>query len=213
MIKNRTYYTGKPFLKFERFPYYTDGTELNKVHIDFKFCKLVSRISMKEQNEKLLREIGEAQGCELMIYDISPTSGDISYHKYSSKGTPCFVKNGIWLSIDAVFMCHNRNMVIDNHGLAKIFEPDAFGANRHVGYYGFSHRGGTSFRVGDVIFDAEWQMDEFHKDFKKYKRKLNESKTSSRIEDVIPFHERGDKKIKTLEEAKNAALILSDELS
>ena len=44
MIKNNTPYIGKIKLKFEKYPEYTGGSFLNKVHLNLGFTKLVSRI-------------------------------------------------------------------------------------------------------------------------------------------------------------------------
>ena len=46
MIKNHTPYLGKIYLKFEKDPYYTGNTKLNKVHLNLGFTKLVSRIRL-----------------------------------------------------------------------------------------------------------------------------------------------------------------------
>ena len=51
MIKNTTPYIGKIRLKFEKFPYYTGKSKLNKVHLDLGFTKLVSRITPKRDME------------------------------------------------------------------------------------------------------------------------------------------------------------------
>jgi len=207
MIRNYTYYLGKPFIKIERFPYYEGKTKLNMIHIDFKFFKVVSRVKAEKYNLELLLKIAKQQNVELKTYDIND-HGETTYYNYTSGKTLCYVKKDIWLSIGEVFMCYKNNMIIEDHGLAQVYDDNKL----LIGYFGYSHRGGQTFKIGDKIFDPEWKMNEFHKDFKKYKKKLNKSKYSTRIEEVIPYKERGEKRIKTIEEAKKAAIKISKEL-
>ena len=82
-----------------------------------------------------------------------------------------------------------------------------------LGYYGFTHRGGSMVKIGDMIYDENFTMNEFHPDFKKYKEKLNKSKYSTRIEDIVPFNRHGNKVVTTWEEAELSAINISKSLS
>jgi hypothetical protein len=211
MIKNNTYYKGKVYLKFDKMPYYESGkNKLNKVHLDLRFTKLVSRIKKEGYNKELLQKIAKENDLTLKtrLYDFDSNVSEIIEFD-PNKGLPIFLdKSGAIVNLDDQFMCYKSNMKMVAHGLAGVYKKEEL-----VGYYGFSHRGGQTFKVGDIIFDADWQMSEFHKDFKKYKKLLNKSKYSSRIEEVIPYRERGSVVIETLEQAKEAAIKISDELS
>ncbi len=89
------------------------------------------------------------------------------------------------------------------------------------GIYGFSHRGGSIFRIGDKIFDEKWRpTDEdlksmnFQKmiaSFEKTNKGMNNEGYSvkDKIVESISFKERGDKIIETLDDAKLAAKNLS----
>jgi hypothetical protein len=53
-IKNTTPYVGRLRFKFEKHPHYTGGGSgvLNKVHLDFGFTKLVSRMIPYRNEDK-----------------------------------------------------------------------------------------------------------------------------------------------------------------
>lgn len=98
------------------------------------------------------------------------------------------------------------------------------------GYFGYSHRGGALFTIGDRLFDEKYNPKE--KDYTKsewtkfmidqvnsVKQKMKEGYTEEEafndtpISDVIPFKMRGRKTIETWEEAKQAAINMSKYLS
>lgn len=95
------------------------------------------------------------------------------------------------------------------------------------GYYGYTHRGGCLFKIGDRLFDSNFipKKEDYNKtswDFftKKYQDLLNEYEGFDKedlekdgISSVIPFSMRGSKEIETLEEAKQAAYNFSIYLS
>ena len=211
MIKNNTYYAGKIYFKFDKMPYYESGNnKLNKVHLDLKFTKLVTRIKKDGYNKVLLQKIANESNLTLKtrLYDFDSNTSEIIEFD-PRKGSPIFLdKSGAGVNLDDQFMCYKNNMKMVEHGLAGVYSKEKL-----VGYYGFSHRGGQTYKVGDIIFDENWQMSEFHKDFKKYKKKLNKAKYCTRLEDVVPYKERGSIVIETLEQAKEAAKGISDHLS
>ena len=212
MIKNRTYYEGKRYLVWEQYPYYTGESVLNKIHINLGFIKLVSRVCSSTYNVELISKVAKNQNCVLtwgIFTDNYAEIQEIDLDSYTGVHTPFprLTFDSGYVSLDDAFRCYNKGWKIAGHGLAKIIEND-----KHVGYCGYSHRGGCSFKIGDTIFDENFTMDEFHSDFKKYKRKLNRSKYASRIEDVVPFKERGSIIISTLEQAKESAIKISDYL-
>ena len=96
-----------------------------------------------------------------------------------------------------------------------------------VGYYGYSHRGGALFQIGDRVFDnyylptkSDYTQEEWDGYYKKYQDSLSKADefdkkwiVSDGIASVIPFNKRGKKVIKTWEDAKEAAISLSKYLS
>lgn len=106
------------------------------------------------------------------------------------------------------------------HGAAEFYEN-----NRHIGYYGYTHRGGSLFKPGDRLFDENYQpvkedynIDQWIKweiEFKE-KRKNGDDFDRENIYDnisaIIPFNMRG-KKIKNMDECKQAAINISKYLS
>ena len=101
------------------------------------------------------------------------------------------------------------------------------------GYYGYSHRGGQLFKIGDRIFDEKWRPtneeiennEEYQKIIKKYnddaKRTAqgdpnpdSKDKTDQeKVVDNLSFNKRGSKVIETWEEAELAAKNISMYLS
>ena len=208
MIKNNTYYNGKLYLKIEKDPYYVGQSRLNKVHFDFKFFTIATRISTKEYNEELLRLIAQDQGCALKSYDID-SKGDIQYYDFNQKRVPCFVKNDIWLDIDSVFMYYKNNMIVIDHGLAAVYNKD----DLVVGYYGHSHRGGCTVKIGDKVFDEKYKIYVDDLDYSMYNKKLIKSKYGEYIEDFIPFNKRGHVVVNDFSQAKQSAKNISKYLS
>lgn len=99
-------------------------------------------------------------------------------------------------------------------------------------YYGYTHRGGNSFKIGDRLFNERYEPKEADytkgewtsfmiKRVEAAKRELKNgyAKTESEalknipISDVIPFTMRGMKRVENWDEAKEAAKNLSNYLS
>lgn len=207
MIKNNTIYTGRPYLKLEKNPYYSGSSKLNNIHLNLGALKLVSRVKTGVYNIELLKKIAVHQGVELKSYDIDPNNGDIEYMDFSQDKTPCFLLNDTWLSIEDLFCYYQRHMIVEGHGIARVYNDDD---TEIIGYYGHTHRGGRIFKIGDILFDEGWVITPNHKDYAKY---LNLSKYSDNIMDVVPFGVRGYVKIKNLIDAKQAAENMCEYLS
>lgn len=95
------------------------------------------------------------------------------------------------------------------------------------GYYGYSHRGGCVFKIGDRLFDEKYEPVE--KDFndlewqqftearlssikdlvEKHNYKMEDALRQVPLSDVIPFRKRGFEVIENWEQAKQAAMNLS----
>jgi len=95
------------------------------------------------------------------------------------------------------------------------------------GMYGYTHRGGQLFKIGDRLFDREYKptKDDFPEDeWNKYQEQFNklyeESDDISRdwmkrdgISYILPFKLRGSKIIENMEDAFEAAKNISNYLS
>ena len=100
-----------------------------------------------------------------------------------------------------------------------------------VGYCGYSHRGGSIFKIGDRIFDVKYnpakkdytaeQWLQFKQDYDKYLKEAIEEGDQWWIDDIkkgciaacVPFNLKGHKIIKTLDDALIAAKNLGEDLS
>lgn len=106
------------------------------------------------------------------------------------------------------------------------------GSDDIEGYYGYSHRGGNLFKIGDRLFDINYKPKEedytkeewegFKKERTEYIAKNlkegwfdteEEALADCPISSVIPFKKRGAKYIETWGEAKQAAINMSRYLS
>ena len=120
----------------------------------------------------------------------------------------------------------------------KVYEPyphgvaEAYNENGELeGYYGYTHRGGQVFKIGDRIFDARYEpkkedyeqeqwdtwVKEYNDDIAKYEAEgdhwwVNDIKNDG-ISRYIPFKLRGAKIIKTLEDCAESAINLCKYLS
>jgi hypothetical protein len=95
------------------------------------------------------------------------------------------------------------------------------------GFHGYTHRGGSTFKIGDRLFDAEYMpvVDDYdRKEFEGYWKEY--SKSYSKADDfdkksiygdgikaVIPFNRRGKQVIKDWDQARQAAINISKDLS
>lgn len=213
MIKNYTPYVGKIKLKFEKYPEYSGKDKLNKVHLDLGFTKLVSRITpiyLKEGGWKV-----DPSKIELIVKN---TGGIIGTHAIEGwrgfDGEDCLLpnsflsKSGKYIGdIVRAWWYYNNNMKVCEeypHGVAEVIGKDG----SIEGYYGYTHRGGQTFKIGDRLFEANYKPKE--KDFEawewagfvnKYDKTIMESKgidldwvVRSGIAYVIPYKKRGKKR-------------------
>ena len=234
MIKNTTPYIGKISLKFEKYPEYSGKSKLNKIHLDLGFTKLVSRITPKRDlagwivNPECVHKINNYTGGVIKEHSF----GDID--EYSLPNS-FLSKEGDYIGdIERGWWYYQNNMVICDEyprGVAKIINEVTY-VNHHLfpeieGYYGYTHRGGQTFKLCDRLFDASYEpKEEDYEEWEwtgweyKYLELYGKSDAldkkwmrESGISYVIPFKKRGKKVIETLEEALQAAINMSNELS
>jgi hypothetical protein len=245
MIVNRTPYYGRLRFKFEKNPHYTGGVSgvLNKVHLNLGFTKLVSRmIPYRNDNGWIV-----STDCIKLISKF--TGGKVGSHTLQDGENTLYnsflTNNGKYIGdIETGWWYYENNLVVCEdypHGVAiKLKENNYFKKHDRtyhssdlnldgeaVGYYGYTHRGGALFQIGDRVFDnyylpaasdyTEEEWNEFNSKFQKSIKNADEFDMkhiyNEGISSVIPFNRRGKKVIKTWEDAKEAAISLSKYLS
>jgi hypothetical protein len=236
MIKNTTPYIGKIRLKFEKYPEYRGKDKLNKIHLDLGFTKLVSRITPQRDLSGWLIN----PECKFLIEKY--TGGVVGSHNWGETPTQkreqhlpnsFLTKDGKYIGdIETGWWYYKNNMVVCDeypHGVAIIVERNDMYPNEEfiVGYHGYTHRGGQTFKIGDRLFDASYTPKE--EDYEEWewagwKLKYDESYAkgddldkkwmeNSGISYVIPYKKRGKKVIENWDEALQAAINMSKDLS
>ena len=166
------------------------------------------------------------------------TGGKIGTHTFGPNNehtlTDSFLTiNGEYIgSIEEARWYVKNSLMVDEkypHGVAALITEGTYGTDNPVieGMYGYTHRGGQLFKIGDRLFDGEYkpskedyeetQWNEFQE---KFNNLYEESDDLDRdwmdrdgISYVIPFKLRGKKIIENMEEAFKAAENISKYLS
>jgi hypothetical protein len=226
MIKNTTPYIGKIRLKFEKYPEYTGKSKLNKIHLDLGFTKLVSRMTPLQNLEGWLINPES-------IYLINKhTGGKIGGHTFGDNNehslpNSFLSKDGTYIGdIDRGWWYYKNNMKVCDqysHGVAERYDDEG----NLIGYHGYSHRGGQTFKIGDRLFDASYKpKEEDYEEWEWAGWQLKFEESHSKGDDldkkwmdkegigyVIPFNKRGSKVIDNFEECLQAAINMSKDLS
>lgn len=254
MIKNETPYIGKIKLKFEKFPHYSGSQSgmLNKIHLDLGFTKLVSRMYPNQVMEGGPSNI-DPKKIELIE---KYTGGIIGTHKWGDNDefvleNSFMTKDGEYIGdIKTAWWYYKSNFYVCKeypHGVAvklKSYNPkiklknyikdeydnfitEQIENDNVVGYYGYTHRGGSLFKIGDRLFEEDYKpirsdyfQLEWDKYYKKYQKSLKKSDDFDKkwmeedgIGYVMPFNRRGSKTITMWNEAREAAINMSRYLS
>jgi hypothetical protein len=166
------------------------------------------------------------------------TGGKIGTHTFGPNNEHTLENS--FLSIDGTYIgsmdearwyVKNQMMVDEDypHGVAGVITLETYGTDNPVieGMYGYTHRGGNMFRIGDRLFDSKYkpkkedydeqQWNEWEKRFQELYDSEDELgkkwMDADGISYVIPFKLRGSKIIETMEEAFDAAKNMSNYLS
>lgn len=212
-------YTGKKFLKFEKSPYYHNGTNfLIKVILNLRFTKLVLRIKADGYTQEAIEK---AEKCFSIISPILRSNFYIKenyeFEKHSQENTLkqgniqylyCYTDNGKLIgSLNNIKKYLDYDCVCDKEYNNVLF------SRKFNGYIGFSHRASQVFKIGDMLFDEKWRPEikdityEMIDRFEKTNKGLNNKnyKLKDKAVECIPFRKRGFKKIETKEECRQAA--------
>ena len=132
---------------------------------------------------------------------------------------------------DSKFYMDNCLMVDEKypHGVAALISDETYGTKKPniIGMYGYNHRGGNLFSIGDRLFDDNYtpkeedypseQWEKYQKEFKTAyddaDKSIKKWMDKSGISYVIPFNERGKVIINNMEQAFEAAKNLSKYLN
>ena len=205
-IKNNVF-AGDFYLKIEKDPHYSNGNDKLVRSYNLRIFKLSLRCKNSELDKSKLLEMSKVDGfphISILVTLYESTLQDMR----------------------KLFI---NSMVPLGHGLAQwvddIYLPRE--SRTTLGYYGYSHRGGATFKIGDRLFDGKyepaeedyperqwniWKCD-FSKSWDQGDEFHRRMVLSGGVKSVIPFKMRGAKNIETLEEAKQAAINMSDYLS
>lgn len=255
IIKNQTPYVGKIFFKFEKHPHYSSGEDgiLNKIHMNLGFTKFVSRLIPKRNldgqmvDPEKMAFINKYTWGKIGTHHVGNNKSD----EFTLKD--CFItQDGEFIGdVKDAWRYYKNNMIVCReypHGVAivlKTYSPDNKLKNsikdpyenyvteqmendNIVGYYGYTHRGGQTFKIGDRLFQENYKPqkeDYTEKEWtefeKKFQKSLDDAEDDSHrdwmeedgISYVVPFRLRGPKLIETWEEARQAAINMSKYLS
>ena len=137
------------------------------------------------------------------------------------------VKAGWWYYKNRLVVCETEPKGVAIKIKKGFWHDDGDYFDLVEGVYGFSHRGGQLFKIGDRLFDENYkphvkdytpeQWEKWHAMYRKKLRKVDSLDKKWLCEDgvggFIPFNMRGSKTIETWDEAIQAAKNLSQYLS
>lgn len=251
MIINKTPYVGRLKLKFEKNPHYRGGSSgvLNKIHLNLGFTKLVSRmIPYKNMdgwivNSECTKLITKYTGGKIGTHTFN--NGEHTLHNsfLTNKGEYIGdIETGWWYYQNKFYVfndyphgvavklkTHNPKITLTNSILDvnENFITEQIENDNVEGFYGYTHRGGSLFKIGDRLFEEDYNpvvedydKEEFDMYWKKFTQGLSKADDFDKkgiygdgIKSVIPFNRRGKKVIEQWNEAWTAAINMSKYLS
>jgi len=226
-VKNYTPYLGRLVLRIEKEPDYKSTKKgfLNKVHLDLKTFKLVTRLIPK------LDDRGWVADPEKVVLIEKYTGGIVKEKiEVDNENDSGYTKKYIFLTKNKKYVgdlfkgwwyYENQMMVVDERpgGISVKYKD-----KKIDGYYIRTDTENLSVKIGDRIFDEKYrpsqsdfkkkEWDEWNKKFTKFYNKSKDWK-KRRLKKVgivlfMPYNKRGFRKIKTNEEAKYTAIKIYD---
>jgi len=233
-IKNRTPYLGKIRLSFDKNPHWSggDGSRLNSIILDLGWTKLVSRIIptktgwavdpakvalINKYTDGIITDYNLMDGCLLTNSFLTKTGEYIGS-----------IDEGWWFLQNGMTVCEDfpRGVAL-KWRTTRSDKTVMSGTDGLLGYYGYSHRGGSLFKIGDRVFDPKYRPKPA--DFRRADWTQWENAWTNRVKSadsfdlrwlekegiasVIPFNQRGAQQIMNWAQAKEAAIRLSKHLS
>lgn len=253
-VKNKTPYNGLIKFKLEKFPHYTGESILNKVHLNLGFTKLVSRMHPYksldgwEVNKEKIIKICMYTGGTIKTYEWWEVRGVNGVFKSSSvpknKKDIVFhgklensfmygntylgdIKAGWWYYQNRLVVCETYPKGVAIKVKKDYWSGDVPYMDSIEGAYGFSHRGGQLFLIGDRLFEndyqphvgdytpEQWKMwhDKYRKAFAKASNSEKRLVASNGVRAYIPFNMRGRITITSMKDMIQSANNLSKHLS
>ena len=180
----------------------------------------------KEITQDEIQEIERLTGGKIGTHTFGPNNEHTLENSFLSP-------DGIYIgSMDEARWYVKNQMMVDEdypHGVAAVITPETYGTDNPVieGMYGYTHRGGTMFKIGDRLFDEKYKPvkeDYEEEQWNEWEKRFNELyegedelgkrwMDADGISYVIPFKLRGPKLIETMEDAFTAAKNMSNYLS
>lgn len=180
----------------------------------------------KEITQEEIQEIERLTGGKIGKHTFGPNNEHTLENSFLSP-------DGTYIgSIDEARWYVKNQMMVDEEyprGVAAVITAETYGTEKPVieGMYGYTHRGGNMFKIGDRLFDEHYnpvkedydeeQWNEWETRFKELYEEGDELDKSwmddSGVSYVIPFKLRGPKLIETMEEAFIAARNMSKYLN
>ena len=251
IFENTTVFKGRLKFKFEKYPEYKEGgihgTILNKIILDLGFIKFVSRIKTIQIDNYKLELINKYTGGLLVAKQLRKNEKYDGYIKYdfvtldgkyigNSEKAWWYFKNNLLVypkyhnKVAIAVKDIKRSMEVPYNSIkdkSESIATEQIEANNIIGFYGYSHRGGQIFKIGDRIFDEryepkkedypEWQWEGWNEEFKKNYTKGDDFDRdmiyNEGIKSIIPFKFRGKEVILNWNDALQSALNISNYLS
>jgi hypothetical protein len=180
----------------------------------------------KEITQEEIQEIERLTGGKIGTHTFGLNDENVLENSFLSP-------DGIYIgSIDEARWYVNNQMMVDEeypHGVAAVITTETYGTDTPVieGMYGYTHRGGQMFKIGDRLFDenykpkkSDYDEEQWNEWEAKFKEIYNDEDDLGKswmdkdgISYVIPFKFRGSKVIESMEEAFIAAKNISNNLS
>lgn len=180
----------------------------------------------KEITKKEIQEIERLTGGKIGTHTFGPNNEHTLENSFLSP-------DGTYIGdMDEARWYVENQMIVDEdypRGVAGVITPETYGTDNPVieGMYGYTHRGGQMFKIGDRLFDSKYkpkkedydedQWNEWEKEFQELYEGEDELgkrwMDNDGISYVIPFKLRGPKIIETMKDAFEAAKNMSKHLS
>lgn len=213
-MKNNTPYIGKLKLLFEKEPNYRSSDSiLNKIHLNLGFVKIVSRLYPKRTltgwkvDPVKVNLINNNTGGYIRNYDFG---GNIILKDSFLSDEGKYIGD-----IECGWWYYQNNLrVCEEHprGVAEVWEN-----NRLIGYHGYTHRGGQTFKIGDRVFDSSWvpTFDDIKETWIEHYEMSTGIDVNSvndeflvEIVQFVPFNERGSVIIETMDQCLDSTIKL-----